>query len=236
MMPENGHAGFPAPWSDIESRMPPHSARVYNRRMKPIRYFTTAALLATGTAAHATDFRFDTVHTQVFFSASHLGMSHPLGRMHVKSGYIQFDSGDWSKARVDASIDTTSLDMGDAAWERRLRSNEFLDAEKFPTARFVSERVEKTGEREGIAHGKLTLLGVTRPLDLKVTFNRAGLDPYSFQYIAGFAADAKFKRSDFGMRKYIPDVGDEVSVHIEAEGLRGADVKGQAAPDETDGS
>lgn len=187
-------------------------------------------LLGTASAsAQATDYRFDLVHTQVFFSASHLGLSNPLGRLRVKSGFIQFDSGDWGAAKVDATIETSSLDMGDSAWSRRLRSGEFLDTDKFPTAHFVSDKVEKTGDREGIAHGKLTLLGVTRPLDLKVKFNRTALEPYSLQYTAGFAADAKFKRSDYGMRKYIPDIGDEVTIHIEAEGLRGADTKGQAA-------
>jgi len=195
-----------------------------------------AALLALSAYAEATDYRFDTVHTQVFFSASHLGLSNPLGRMHVQSGYIQFDVGDWSRAKVDATIDTASLDLGDDAWNRRLRSSEFLHVEKFPTARFVSERVEKTGEHEGVAHGKLTLLGKTKPVDLKVTFNRTALEPYSLQFTAGFSAEAKFKRSDFGMKKYLPDIGDEVTVHIEVEALRGADKKGQAAPNETDGS
>ena len=190
------------------------------------------AVLAACVSAHATDYRFDRVHTQVFFSASHLGLSNPLGRVRVKNGYIQFDAGDWSGAKVDATIDTASLDLGDEAWNRRLRSSEFLNVEKFPSARFVSDRVEKTGDRTGIAHGKLTLLGITRPLDLQVTFNRAALEPYSLQYTAGFSADAKFRRSEFGMKKYVPDIGDEVTVHVEAEGLRGADTKGQAAPNE----
>jgi len=195
------------------------------------RYVILALPLAASFAAYATDYRFDSVHTQVFFSASHLGLSNPIGRLHVKSGFIQFDAGDWSRARVDATIDTAWLDLGDAAWNRRLRSGEFLDTDKFPSARFVSAHVEKTGEREGIAHGKLTLLGVTRALDLHVKFNRAGLEPYSLQYTAGFSADAKFKRSDFGIKKYLPDIGDEVTVHIEAEGLRGADTREQSAPD-----
>ena len=195
--------------------------------------FCALAIAAPGAAVHATDYRFDTVHTQIFFSASHLGMSNPIGRLHVKSGFIQFDSGDWAAAKVDATIDTASLDMGDEAWNRRLRSNEFLSTVKFPTARFVSEKVEKTGEHDGIAHGKFTLLGVTRPLDLKIVFNRAALEPYSLLYTAGFSASAKFKRSDFGMKKYVPDIGDEVTIHIEAEGLRGADTKEQAASSDT---
>ena len=204
--------------------------------MNRYRYSVLVCLLAASAIAHATGYHFDTVHTQVFFSASHLGMSNPQGRLHLQGGYILFDPGDWTQAKVDATIETASLDMGDPAWNRRLRSNEFLDADKFPTARFVSERVEKTGEHEGVAHGKLTLLGVTRPLDMKIRFNRAGLDPYSLQYVAGFSGEAKFRRSDFGMRKYVPDIGDEVSVHIEVEGLRGADTKGQSAPSQPNGA
>ena len=237
MMPEKLQ-----PWCDLTFDGC-HSPRVaglrgpYNALMKPVqRYTVCALLLAASLPAHATDYRFDTTHTQVFFSASHLGMSNPLGRLHVKSGFIRFDSGDWSKAHVEATIDTASLDMGDAAWNRRLRSGEFLDTDKYPSARFVSERVEKTGDNEGIAHGKLTLLGATRALDLHVKFNRAGLEPYSLQYTAGFSADAKFKRSEFGIKKYIPDIGDEVTIHVEVEGLRGADTREQSAPENTSGS
>jgi polyisoprenoid-binding protein YceI len=200
------------------------------------RYLLIPLVAATCASAQASNFQFDTVHTQVFFSASHLGISNPVGRMRVKSGFIQFDSGDWSKAKVDALVDTASLDMGDEAWNRKLRSGEFLNTDKFPTAHFVSDRVEKTGENTGVAHGKLTLLGVTRPVDLKVTYNRAIVDPYTFRYTAGFSAEAKFKRTFFGMTKYEREIGDEVTVRIEAEGLRGGDAKGQAEASEQDGT
>src|SRR6202011_4128643 len=138
----------------------------------------------------------------------------------VKSGFIQFDENDWTHAKVEAVIDMASVDMGDAAWNAKLRSWEFFGADKHPTAQFVSDKVEKSGERSGIVHGRLSLLGVTRSLDLAVTFNRAGMDSYSLHYTAGFSASATLKRSDFGMKKYLPDVGDEVTIHIEAEGLR----------------
>jgi polyisoprenoid-binding protein YceI len=201
--------------------------------MNPTRSVLCASVLAAASlSANATDYRFDTVHTQIFFSASHLGLSNPLGRLHVKSGSIHFDTGDWANAKVDATIDTTSLDMGDEAWNHRLRSNEFLDSGKFPTAHFVSDKIEKSDDKNAVVHGKLTLLGVTRPVDLKVTFNRAAVDPYSLLYTAGFSASATFKRSDFGMKKYAEVIGDEVAIRIEVEGLRGADTKGQAAPEE----
>lgn len=170
------------------------------------------------------DFRFDLVHTQVLFSLSHLGYSHPSGRLHVKSGFIRFDD-DWSQAQVDVTIDTASVDMGDAAWSDKLRSREFFATERYPTARFVSTRVEKKGDRDGIVHGKLTLLGATRNVDLAVKFNRSGIDPYTFKSTIGFSATATLKRSDFGMSKYLPDIGDAVDLRIEVEGLRDRDAQ-----------
>jgi len=144
-----------------------------------------------------------------------------MGRMHVKSGTFRFDDADWSSAQVDATIDVASLDMGDAPWNRKLLSA-YFDVSNHPTARFVSTRVEKTGDRRGVVHGNLTLLGRTRPVDLQVTFNRAAVNGYTLQYIAGFSADAAFKRSAFGMTRETKSVGDDVTVHLEIEGSRGA--------------
>ncbi len=178
--------------------------------------------------AGARDYRFDTVHTQILFSVSHLGFSHPTGRLHVKSGFIHFDEDDWSTAQVDVVIDAASVDMGDAGWNDKLRSHEFFATGRYPTAHFVSTRVEKTGDKKGVVHGNFTLLGVTHALDLAVTFNRAGADPYTFKLTAGFSATATLKRSDFGMNKYLPDIGDDVNLHIEVEGLRDRNAQEQA--------
>lgn len=188
-------------------------------------------VLAAPAAALATphDYRLDTVHTQVTASASHLGFSQPGGRLRVTGGWFRFDPDDWSTAQLDVTVDATSIDFGDAAWSDKLRSREFLDVAHHPTARFVADKVEKTGEKTGVAHGKLTLLGVTRPLDLAITLNRVAVHAFTFKWTAGFHASAQFKRSEFRMTKYLPDVGDEVSIHIEAEGIRDADAR-KAAP------
>ena len=201
--------------------------------MKPCRIPAAfAALLAVSTAATAapSDYRFYLAHTQIFFSVSHLNYSHPMGRMHVKGGYFSFDPDDWSSAKVDATIDIASLDMGDDAWNNKLRTA-FFDVTTYPTAHYVSTKVEKTGERTGVVHGNLTMLGKTHPVDLQVTFNRAGADGYSMRYIAGFAATAAFKRSTFGMTRSLPDNGDDVAIHIEVEGIRDNDAQKQAPAD-----
>lgn len=193
------------------------------------------AVLALGAkSAHASDYSLDPVHTQVFACASHLEFSTPCARFKIKTGFFRFDGGDWTTAKVDATIDTTSLDLGDAAWNAKIRSWEFLDTRHYPDAHFVSDSAEKTGGKSGLVHGTLTLRGVARKLDLHVTFNRAGLDPYDLRYTAGFTATAALKRSDFGMTKYLPDIGDAVTIRIEAEGLRGEPKPVQTAPVQTE--
>ena len=189
-----------------------------------------AALVLATTPAWATDYVLDPVHTQVYACASHLGFSTPCARFRIRSGFFRFDDGDWTASKVDAIVDTQSLDLGDAAWNRTVRSWQFLDAGNYPDAHFVSQSVEKTGEHSGLAHGTLSLRGVKRKLDLRVTFNRAGLDPYDMRYTVGFSATATLKRSDFGMTKYLPDIGDTVTIRIEAEGLRGKPAPVQTAP------
>jgi polyisoprenoid-binding protein YceI len=193
-----------------------------------------ALLIASpGVYAGASDYRLDPVHTQIFFSVSHQNYSNPVGRLHVKQGFFHFDPDDWSSAKVDATIDIASLDMGNEPWSSKLRSG-FFDVSAYPTAHYVGAKAEKTGERTGIVHGQLTLLGKTHPVDLKVTFNRAATDGYTLHYIAGFSATAAFKRSAFGMTRSIPDNGDDVSIHIEAEGSRDGDAAKPAPTDQTE--
>ena len=180
-------------------------------------------------------YSFDPVHTQIFFCTVHLGFSKPCGRLHVSAGNFSFDSKDWNTARVDAVIDINSLDLGDTEWESRVKSDEFLDVQRYPTARFISQRVEKTsdktGTQTGVAHGQLILHGKALKMDLPFTFNKIGVHPYTFKRIAGFSATLKFKRSDFGLDRYLQVVSDEVELRIEAEGFRDRHASESAQPE-----
>lgn len=201
--------------------------------MKPLR--SAALLLACISPAAFGDpasFRIDPVHSQIFFSASHDGYTNPMGRMHVKEGSFRFDADDWSTASVEATIDIGSLDMGDEGWNKKLLSS-YFDVSNHPTAHYVSTRVEKTGAKTGVVHGRLTLLGRTLPVDLQLTFNRAALNGFTLHYVAGFSADAEFKRSKFGMTRQLKDVGDDVKVHLEIEGDRGRVEKTDSGRDAT---
>lgn len=174
---------------------------------------------ASALAAPAT-YRFDPVHTQVWFSASHDGYSHPLGRLRVAEGWFVFDPDDWSSGRVDVILDMTSVDLGDGKWSEAVMSGQFLDAERWPRARFTSRSVEKTGADTGIVHGTLELHGERQPVDVAFTLNRVGNDPYTFRHKIGFSATASLDRFAFGMQRFKDVVGATVDLRLEIEGIR----------------
>jgi polyisoprenoid-binding protein YceI len=186
-----------------------------------------ALLLILGLAAAATPataaperYRIDPVHSQALFFCSHLGFSRAIGVLPDVDGTLTFDPDDWSRAEVDATIDVGRLYLGDAEWQKKMLSDEFFDVERHPTMHFRSERVEATGAERARVHGQLTLHGITRPVTLEVQRNRVGRHTYSLKYVAGFSATARLKRSEFGMRRLLPAVGDEVEIVLEIEALR----------------
>lgn len=194
------------------------------------------ALLGSAAALAAPDvYRFDPVHTQVWFTADHQRFSHPQGRLRIKEGWFQFDQRDWTTARVDVTIDMTTVDMGDAKWSEMARGGQFLDATRWPTARFYSRSVEKKTGDTGVIHGELMFRGETKPLDVEFTMNRIANDPYSFKTKAGFSAKATLHRSDFGMTRYAEVVGENIEMRLEIEGIPDRAAADAAAKDTTDG-
>jgi len=185
-------------------------------------------------AAEQETYRFDPVHSQVWFGVSHLRFSHPLGRLKIKDGWFQFDPEDWKNARVDVELDLASVDMGDGKWNDAIKSGQFFDTGRWPTARFISKSVKESDGTSGTIHGDLTLHGVTRPVDVEYKLNRVGNDPYTFKNKAGFSAHAKIKRGDFGMKRYEDVVGEDIELIIEIEGIRDRDATKANAEEKPD--
>ena len=124
------------------------------------------------------------------------------------------------KSKVEVTIKTESIDMDDKKWDDHMKNEDFFNVTKYPTMTFKSKEIRLTGEKTANLMGDLTILDVTKPVTLAVTFNKADVHPFSKEYVAGFSAKAKIKRSDFGMTYGLPLVGDEVNIHLEVEALR----------------
>lgn len=174
-------------------------------------------LVAGAAVAHPLDYRIDTVHSQVLFSADHDGYSNPVGRLAIARGWLRFDPDDWSASKVVADIDTASADLGDKGWDAAVTGHNFLDAAKFPLAHFESGKVTKTGANTGVIDGKLMLHGVTLPVQVEFTVNRVGMTLFGFETIAGFSGHAKLDRTQFGMTAFPKAIGTAVTIRLEIE-------------------
>jgi polyisoprenoid-binding protein YceI len=177
----------------------------------------STALLAP-TAAFAASYTIDETHAHAAFKVSHLGFSHTIGQFKEISGTLQFDEADPAASSVSVTINTASVDSANEARDEHLRKADFLNVEAFPTMTFASTDVEVTGENTGKLTGDLTLLGVTQPVTLDVTFNQAGPHPFDpSKIVAGFSATGEINRSDFGMAYASPAIGETVELTIEVE-------------------
>lgn len=185
-------------------------------------------------AAKTEDFELDPVHTRVAFQISHAGFSNPIGTFSGVSGTLDFDADDWTTAQLSVRIPIATLNLGDADWQGKILDPTYFNAAKFPEARFVSSKVEKTGDNTAQVTGDLTLHGVTHPVTLAVTLNALKRHPLTFKKTAGFSATATLSRKEFGMGAWSSFIGDEVRLIIEAEAIRGKQKSDSASePDAT---
>lgn len=188
---------------------------------------TALAIVSTvffnGISVRAADFNIDKAHTSVSFFVTHLGYSRMLGQFMDFKGAFSFDPNKVDQSNVSMVIKTESVNTRHAARDKHLRSPDFFNAKEFPEMRFQSTKVAKTGEKTGTLIGDLTLLGVTKPVTLDVTFNSMRKHPlpqYKGVLTAGFSAQTKIKRSDFGMKYALGGIGDEISIVLEVEGAQ----------------
>lgn len=178
-------------------------------------------LAPVAASAEALSYHIDPVHSQVVFNVEHNGFSRSFGRLRITDGTVRFDRDDWSKSSVDATIDLTSVDMGDNDWSKVVQGADLLDAAHAHTAHYVSDTVEKKNDDEGVVHGKLTLRGVTLPLDIPFRVNRVGKTIYGLHTVAGFSAQVTVDRTAYGMTSNRNSIGTNVAVWLEIEAIRG---------------
>lgn len=184
---------------------------------KLITLFVVASAFLFSLATWADTYTLDPSHSYVLFHINHFGFSNPSGKWFV-NGTLALDEAHPQNSKVDVTIKIADMDTGIAELDKHLKSPLFFDADKYPTATFVSNKVTLTGKHSAKVQGMLTVHGVTKPVTLDVTLNRIGINPIDNIKTAGFTASTKIKRSDFGMTALLPGLGDEVKVNIEAEG------------------
>ncbi|KTT40676.1 polyisoprenoid-binding protein [Pseudomonas oryzihabitans] len=186
----------------------------------------TAALLIAGAASVSTaamaapeTFVIDGSHTFERFSYNHFGLSTQLSKFNKTSGTVVIDKAA-KTAKVDITIDTTSVDTGFDVFNGHIQGAEFLDTAKYPTATFKGDKVRFDGDKPVALDGLLTIKGVTKPVTLKITHYVEMEHPLLKKDAIGANAEVVIKRSDFGADKYVPYVGDDVTISVSLEAVK----------------
>lgn len=198
-----------------------------------IRTLALSALIATGLGlssvgagtakAEPASYKLDPSHLTIAFLVRHLGYADTLGQFLEANGSFVYDDEARTVENIVVEIDTASVFSNHEARDNHLRSNDFLAADENPVIRFVGTGAEPTGETTGRIMGDLTIRGVTRPVVLDVTLNKAGNYPWGDKHYAlGLSARTTIKRSEFGMMYAVEGgiVGDEVDIILEFEAIR----------------
>ncbi|HSU98269.1 MAG TPA: YceI family protein [Gemmatimonadaceae bacterium] len=141
--------------------------------------------------------KIDPAHSGIEFVVTHLMISKVRGRFTDIAGTVVTD-GTPEGSRVEAEIGAASITTNDVGRDTHLRSADFFDVEKFPKIRFVSTAVKADGSDEFVVTGDLTIRGVTRSIDMKVTSEGSTRDPWGNDR-AGFSGSARIDRRDFGL-------------------------------------
>ena len=185
-----------------------------------------AIAIALPVLAHADTWKIDPLHTSVEFTVRHMMISNVKGQFQKTTGTITVDGDDPTSAKIDASIDTSSIDTRVDRRDADIKSPNFLDVAKYPTITFKSTKVEAAGPGKWKVTGDLTLHGVTKPVVLDVESSGKPIHDPMGNTRAGASATTKIKRSDFGLtwNKAMEAggvmVGDEVAISIDVEAVQ----------------
>ena len=165
--------------------------------MKKSALLFAALLLAVGFANAQTTWKTDRAHSQVNFAVSHMVFSEVTGTFKDFDATLTSAKDDFSDAKVDATIKAVSIDTGNEKRDGHLKSNDFLNVEKFPDIKFKSTEIEKTGDDTYKITGDLTSRDITKPVVLDMKYRVTITDPRGNTRSA-FKATTTVDRFEFG--------------------------------------
>ncbi len=180
---------------------------------------TLAASLATATQAAPVSYTLDPDHTLPRLEINHNGFSNYIATFTKSAGKAMLDNAA-RNGSVEVTIQTASFLTGHAFMEGFVKGKEFFNVEQFPTMVYKSSRFLYQGDAPSVVEGELTLLGVTKPVTLTFTNFACGQHPRSKKDQCGGNLTGQLKRSDFGMKAFLPVIGDDVKLLIQVEAFK----------------
>lgn len=181
---------------------------------------------AAPSRAEVETYSIDSAHSFANWELRHV-IARTSGTFHDIKGSVEIDMNNLANSSVNAQISVYSLNSSHLRRDLHTLSDEFLDARDFPEMKFVSSSVNPVSAERGTLSGQLTLHGVTKPVTMDYQILGFALDPWGGMR-AGFKANTRINRSDYGITKFTPTgpVGNEVDITLLIEGIKlGADGK-----------
>jgi polyisoprenoid-binding protein YceI len=177
----------------------------------------TCAGALSALAQTTSEWQIDSAHANAQFTVRHMGISNVQGEFGKITGTMQLNEQDVTKSSVMATIDVNSLNTRNSFRDQDVKSDGYFDAAKFPSMTFQSRKITRVADGKLAMTGDLTLHGVTREVTFDVDGPTDAIKDPRGAMRRGASASAKIRRSDFGMTKGIPMVGDDVNIQLDLE-------------------
>lgn len=172
-------------------------------------------------SAFAADYAIDVkgAHAFINFKIQHLGYSWLTGRFNTFDGNFSYDPAKVEESAIEVVIETASIDSNHAERDKHLRSDDFLDVDKYPQAKFVSTKFNDKGNGKMEVVGDFTLHGVTKSITIDAEKIGEGQDPWG-GYRAGFAGTTAIRLGDFGIPEKLGPASTTVYLELHVEGIK----------------
>ncbi|MBM4170011.1 MAG: YceI family protein [Ignavibacteria bacterium] len=160
---------------------------------------TIAMISFSSLVANTPEWKLDKGHSNVMFTVTHLVISEVMGRFNDFDVTLRTSKDDFSDAAVEAVVQVGSIDTDNERRDGHLKSDDFFNAESFPTMKFAATKFEKVGERSYKITGNLTIRDVTK----SVTFDAVNLGTVKSEQMGtrtGWKATAKINRFDYSLK------------------------------------
>lgn len=170
-------------------------------------------------------YKIDPAHSEITFKVKHLMIASASGRFTQFDATMQSNKEDLSDAVVTFEADVTSITTNNEQRDGHLRSDDFFNAEKFPKMTFKSTGLKKVSDEDYKLYGDLAIRDITKPIELKVTYNGAIVDPWGNSRI-GFEVEGKVNRHEYGLKWNVVTetgglvVGPDVKIHANVEFIK----------------
>ena len=187
--------------------------------MKRLLVLLALSALFSNARADVETYKIDPVHSSTGFTLRHI-LSKFTSSFTKTNGSITVDRDNLEKSSVEATVEIASVSTADPKRDGHIKSPDFFDAAKFPTATFKSKSWKKTGESTFDVTGDLTIKDVTKEVIFHVILNGFGPGMKPGTTISGWEATTVIKKSDFGVAgpaMLAKALGDEVTLNISIE-------------------